>query len=127
MYGYVLQPYKLRSVQTLQYVIFNLISRPDWFEDCEERDPWRYLKYAFRSRDVDPEVAEEIYRRRGIRYSAIHELANWLPGRSSLLDFMHLFFLCKSYAFIYSRLINELRMQVSSNIPQRVSYIIMGC
>lgn len=58
------------------------------------RDPWRYLKYALRARDVDEEIGEEIYRRRGIRYSVIHELVNWLPGRSSLLDFMHLFYLC---------------------------------
>jgi hypothetical protein len=68
---------------------------------CKLRDPWRYLKYTFRARDVDEEVAAEIYRRRGIRYGVIHELVNWLPGHSSLLDFMHLFFLGRFFSLCF--------------------------
>ncbi|KAK7025800.1 hypothetical protein R3P38DRAFT_3316414 [Favolaschia claudopus] len=54
-----------------------------------QRDPWRYLKYAFRARDTSPEIAEEISRRRGVRWSAMDELVNWLPGVTNLFDLMH--------------------------------------
>jgi len=30
------------------------------------RDDWRYIKYAFRARDVDAKVAEEIFVKRGV-------------------------------------------------------------
>ncbi|KAJ7027447.1 hypothetical protein C8F04DRAFT_879956, partial [Mycena alexandri] len=56
------------------------------------RDPWRYLKYAFRARDASEEVAEEISRRRGVRYSVLDELVNWLPGETGLFDPMHAIF-----------------------------------
>jgi hypothetical protein len=60
--------------------------------EIKERDPWRYLKYAFRARDASEEVAEEISRRRGVRYSAMDELVNWLPGVTGLFDLMHAIF-----------------------------------
>ncbi|KAJ7603249.1 hypothetical protein DFH06DRAFT_1114701 [Mycena polygramma] len=80
---------------------------PDTFNSSKlnARDPWRYLKYAFRARDASAEVAEEISRRRGIRYSVMNELVNWLPGVSGLLDLMHLLFgtlvkhLCKNILY----------------------------
>ncbi|KAF8205907.1 hypothetical protein K438DRAFT_1963684 [Mycena galopus ATCC 62051] len=58
-----------------------------------ERDPWRYIKYTFRARDASPEIAEEISRRRGVRWSAMHNLVNWLPGVTNLFDLMHAIFL----------------------------------
>ncbi|KAI4522475.1 hypothetical protein K525DRAFT_198782, partial [Schizophyllum commune Loenen D] len=58
------------------------------------RDPWRYLKYSFRSRDLGIEYEEEIFNRRGIRYSVMHELPNWLPGVTGVIDYMHCTYLC---------------------------------
>ncbi|KAL1741762.1 hypothetical protein HDZ31DRAFT_75965 [Schizophyllum fasciatum] len=58
------------------------------------RDPWRYLKYSFRSRDLGIEYKEEIFNRRGIRYSVMHELPNWLPGVTGVIDYMHCTYLC---------------------------------
>jgi hypothetical protein len=60
--------------------------------ELNARDPWRYLKYAFRARDATSEVAEEISRRRGVRYSAMDNLVNWLPGDTGLFDPMHALF-----------------------------------
>lgn len=60
------------------------------------REPSRYLKYAFRARDASAEVAEEITRRRGVRWSAMDGLVNWLPGDTGLFDMMHCIFGCKS-------------------------------
>ncbi|KAJ7654607.1 hypothetical protein DFH06DRAFT_1092852 [Mycena polygramma] len=73
---------------------FYSLVHPDTFNSAKlkARDPWRYLKYAFRARDASAEVAEEISRRRGIRYSVMDELVNWLPSVSGLLDLMHLLF-----------------------------------
>ncbi|KAK0183725.1 hypothetical protein F5146DRAFT_1147329 [Armillaria mellea] len=44
-------------------------------KNFEPHDPWCYLK-------------------RGVKYAIINELANWLPGISSLVDWMHAIFLC---------------------------------
>ncbi|KAJ7751437.1 hypothetical protein B0H16DRAFT_1318064 [Mycena metata] len=69
------------------------------------RDPWRYLKYAFRARDASAEVAEEISRRRGVRYSVVDELVNWLPGDTGLVEPMHCIYgslikhLCKNILY----------------------------
>ncbi|KAJ7434622.1 hypothetical protein FB451DRAFT_1063278 [Mycena latifolia] len=80
---------------------------PDSYNSSKlnERDPWRYLKYAFRARDASAEVAEEISRRRGVRYSVMDELVNWLPGVTGLFDPMHCIFgslvkhLCKNILY----------------------------
>ncbi|KAJ7756554.1 hypothetical protein B0H16DRAFT_1538396 [Mycena metata] len=53
------------------------------------RDDYRHLKYAFRAREATPEVAEEIFRKRGIRWSVMDELVGWLPAQSSSIDPMH--------------------------------------
>ncbi|KAJ6530158.1 hypothetical protein B0H19DRAFT_1273823 [Mycena capillaripes] len=73
---------------------FYSLVHPDTFNSnkLNLRDPWRYLKYAFHARDASEEVAEEISRRRGVRYSVMDELVNWLPSVSGLLDLMHCIF-----------------------------------
>ncbi|KAK7039964.1 hypothetical protein R3P38DRAFT_3350014 [Favolaschia claudopus] len=75
---------------------FYALVDPDAFNSTvlNQRDPWRYLKYAFRARDASAEVAEEISRRRGIRFSAMHNIVNWLPGVTGLFDPMHALFGC---------------------------------
>ncbi|KAJ7696410.1 hypothetical protein B0H16DRAFT_1350491, partial [Mycena metata] len=83
---------------------FYALVDPDSFDShkLKDRDPWRYLKYSFRAHNASEEVAEEISRRRGIRYSVFHELSNWLPGETGLIDPMHCIFgsqikhLCKN-------------------------------
>ncbi|KAJ7479156.1 hypothetical protein FB451DRAFT_1172268 [Mycena latifolia] len=73
--------------------------------ELNRRDPWRYLKYAFRARDASAEVAEEISRRRGVRFSVMDDLVNWLPGVTGLFDMMHCIFgtmikhLCKNILY----------------------------
>ncbi|KAF7343039.1 hypothetical protein MVEN_01734200 [Mycena venus] len=86
---------------------FYALVHPDAFDSTKinERDPWRYLKYAFRARDASPEVAEEISRRRGVRYSPMDNLVNWMPGQTGLFDLMHSIFgtmikhLCKNILY----------------------------
>ncbi|KAL1724248.1 hypothetical protein EV715DRAFT_268831 [Schizophyllum commune] len=58
------------------------------------RDPARYLKYSFRSKELGLEREEEIFTRRGVRYSVMHELPGWLPGITGVVDFMHCVYLC---------------------------------
>ncbi|KAI9065736.1 hypothetical protein FKP32DRAFT_1610486 [Trametes sanguinea] len=53
------------------------------------RDDNRYLKYAFRARYEDQATREEIAERRGIRWSILDVLPDWLPARDSPPDFMH--------------------------------------
>jgi hypothetical protein len=64
------------------------------------RDDWRYIKYAYRARDADPNVTEEIFVRRGIQWFPLTLLPGWLPSSSSLIDFMHCIFLCTRLIFI---------------------------
>ncbi|KAJ7697183.1 hypothetical protein B0H17DRAFT_1197583 [Mycena rosella] len=73
---------------------FYALVDPDSYNSTKltDRDPWRYLKYAFRARDASEEVAEEISRRRGVRWSVMNELVNWLPGVTGLFDLMHCIF-----------------------------------
>ncbi|KAJ6554294.1 hypothetical protein B0H19DRAFT_1293882 [Mycena capillaripes] len=86
---------------------FYSLVHPDAFDSTKivEHDPWWYLKYAFRSRDASAEVAEEISRRRGVRYSPMDNLVNWLPGNTGLFDLMHAIFgttikhLCKNILY----------------------------
>ncbi|KAJ6528864.1 hypothetical protein B0H19DRAFT_1214570 [Mycena capillaripes] len=53
----------------------------------------------------DSTIAEEISRRRGVRYSVLDELVNWLPGDTGLIDPMHCIFgaiikhLCRNVLF----------------------------
>ncbi|KAI5827021.1 hypothetical protein K523DRAFT_310242 [Schizophyllum commune Tattone D] len=58
------------------------------------RDPWRYLKYSFRYKELGPDFEEEIFTRRGIRHAVTHELPNWMPGITGVIDFMHCVYLC---------------------------------
>jgi hypothetical protein len=59
------------------------------------RDDQRHLKYAFRARDATPEVAEDIFRKRGIRWSVMNELVGWMPAQSSSIEPMHCVMLSK--------------------------------
>ncbi|KAJ7246650.1 hypothetical protein C8J57DRAFT_1438153 [Mycena rebaudengoi] len=45
------------------------------------------------TRDASPEIAEDIFRKRGIRWSVMNELANWFPAASSSIEPMHCIFL----------------------------------
>ncbi|KAL1740203.1 hypothetical protein HDZ31DRAFT_85553 [Schizophyllum fasciatum] len=58
------------------------------------RDPWRYLKYSFRAKDLGKDQQDEIFERRGIRHSIMHELVGWMPGITGVIDFMHCSYLC---------------------------------
>ncbi|TFY50862.1 hypothetical protein EVJ58_g10857 [Rhodofomes roseus] len=57
------------------------------------RDDWRFLKYAYKARDADEELREEIAERRGVRWSVLDLLPGWMPARSSPPEFMHASFL----------------------------------
>ncbi|KAL1749513.1 hypothetical protein FB107DRAFT_177501, partial [Schizophyllum commune] len=57
------------------------------------RNNW-YLKYSFRSKDLGIDYKEEIFNRHGVRYSVMHELPNWLPGITGVIDYMHCTYLC---------------------------------
>ncbi|TRM57814.1 hypothetical protein BD626DRAFT_550936 [Schizophyllum amplum] len=58
------------------------------------RDSWRYLKYSFRYKALGAEYEDEIFERRGVRYSVMHELVNWMPGITGVVDYMHCSYLC---------------------------------
>ena len=53
------------------------------------RNDWRFLKYAFIWRDADIDDQAEIYEKRGVQWSFLDALPDWLPGRDSPPDFMH--------------------------------------
>ncbi|KAH9932537.1 uncharacterized protein B0H18DRAFT_1083280 [Fomitopsis serialis] len=57
------------------------------------RDDWRYIKYAYKARDADADLREEIAERRGVRWSVLDALPGWMPARSSPPEFMHATFL----------------------------------
>ena len=59
------------------------------------RDDWRYLKYAFRARDAEPNLAEDIFRQRGVRWSSFNLIPGWLPSATAVVEFMHCIFLCR--------------------------------
>ncbi|KAJ7065569.1 hypothetical protein C8F01DRAFT_982726, partial [Mycena amicta] len=77
---------------------FFSLTDPDTFNSTKicacKRDPSRHLKYSFRARDASAEVAEQISLRRGICYAPVHNLPNWFPGKTNLVDLMHAIFLC---------------------------------
>ncbi|KAJ7236617.1 hypothetical protein C8J57DRAFT_1439267 [Mycena rebaudengoi] len=73
-------------------VHFLNVFNDSWLEFVA-RDDKRHLKYAFRVRDTSPEIAEDIFRNRGIRWSIMNELANWFPAASSSIEPMHCIFL----------------------------------
>lgn len=95
------------------YIIFMVILRPlTRFVAYKYRDDGRYLKYAFKARYADDATREEIAERRGIRWSALNLLPDWLPARDSPPDFMHAAYLGMSYhgvraLFDHSRLLGE--------------------
>lgn len=67
-------------------------TRCDLHDTCiafKYREDGRYLKYAFRARNEDEAGREEISEHRGIRWSALNLLPDWLPSRDSPPDFMH--------------------------------------
>ncbi|KAL7279548.1 hypothetical protein ACG7TL_005946 [Trametes sanguinea] len=59
------------------------------YKAYQYREDNRYLKYAFRARYEDQATREEIADRRGIRWSILNILPDWLPARDSPPDFMH--------------------------------------
>ncbi|TDL13640.1 hypothetical protein BD410DRAFT_872916 [Rickenella mellea] len=73
---------------------FQLV-HPDCFDPTkfEWRNDWRYIKYAFRAQSVTDLVREDILRKRGVRWSVMNLLPGWLPGKCSVIDFMHATFL----------------------------------
>ena len=60
------------------------------------RSDWKYLKYAFRARDVDHEIAEEIHMKKGIGWSPMNLLPGWMPGATNVTEMMHALYLCLS-------------------------------
>ncbi|KAI0819258.1 hypothetical protein BC628DRAFT_1333482, partial [Trametes gibbosa] len=58
-------------------------------ESFEYRSDERYLKYAFKARHADAATRTEITERRGIRWSILNVLPDWMPARDSPPDFMH--------------------------------------
>ncbi|KAJ2994175.1 hypothetical protein NUW54_g7598 [Trametes sanguinea] len=62
-------------------------------DHLEYRDENRFLKYAYRARDADPITREEIAEERGVRWSALNALPDWLPVTSTPTEFMHAAFL----------------------------------
>ncbi|KAL7279486.1 hypothetical protein ACG7TL_007329 [Trametes sanguinea] len=63
---------------------------PDSFE---YRDENRFLKYAYRARDADAATREEIAEERGVRWSALNVLPDWMPVMNTPTEFMHAAFL----------------------------------
>ncbi|KAI0372088.1 hypothetical protein BV20DRAFT_1034933 [Pilatotrama ljubarskyi] len=71
------------------------LADPDCFdpEKLSYRDKARFLKYAFRARDADADVREEIAEERGVRWSSLNVLPGWLPVTNTPTEFMHAGFL----------------------------------
>ena len=59
------------------------------------REDGRFLKYAFASRHADAADREEIAQKRGVRWSALDILPDWMPGRDAVVEFMHAGYLGK--------------------------------
>ncbi|OBZ72321.1 hypothetical protein A0H81_07736 [Grifola frondosa] len=63
--------------------------------DCYDSDKfhlhedWHFLKYAFLWRNTDAYDHDEIHEKRGVLWSSLNILPDWLPARDSLTDFMH--------------------------------------
>ncbi|KAJ3002591.1 hypothetical protein NUW54_g5766 [Trametes sanguinea] len=62
-------------------------------DHLEYRDENRFLKYAYRARNADPITRDEIAEERGVRWSALNLLPDWLPVMSTPTEFMHAAFL----------------------------------
>jgi hypothetical protein len=77
----------------LQFVDINIIL---FCSEFTYRSDWKYLKYAFRARDVDHETAEEIRTKKGIGWSTMNLLPGWMPGATNVTDMMHALYLCSS-------------------------------
>ena len=63
------------------------------------RDDRRFLKYAYRWKDANPEEREKIETDRGVSWSTFAALPGWLPARDSPIDFMHAVFLGREHPF----------------------------
>ncbi|KAG0705932.1 hypothetical protein DFH29DRAFT_980680 [Suillus ampliporus] len=63
-------------------------------EDFKLRDPWRYIKYAYRARTADESDKKEICERRGVSWSGLNSLPGWLTSINSVVEFMHCVYLC---------------------------------
>lgn len=59
------------------------------------RDPWRYIRYAFRARSAEDADKQEIFDRRGVSWSPLNRLPGWLPSLNSVVEFMHCVYLCE--------------------------------
>ncbi|KAI0059856.1 hypothetical protein BV25DRAFT_1778317, partial [Artomyces pyxidatus] len=59
----------------------------------EARSEWRYIKYAYRYQMVDEDHQEIIFEHRGIRWSELYLLPDWMPVQSGVIDYMHAMFL----------------------------------
>ncbi|KAI0733353.1 hypothetical protein C8Q72DRAFT_636139 [Fomitopsis betulina] len=72
-------------------VPFSSLVNPECFDTArfKYRNDWRFLKYAFIWRDADIDDQAEIYEKRGVQWSFLDALPDWLPGRDSPPDFMH--------------------------------------
>ncbi|OBZ73172.1 hypothetical protein A0H81_06975 [Grifola frondosa] len=70
---------------------FHSLIHPDCYdsEKFRLREDWRYIKYAFLSRHANEYDHQEIRERRGVIWSALNILPDWLPSRDSPTDFMH--------------------------------------
>ncbi|KAH9854262.1 hypothetical protein C2E23DRAFT_726504, partial [Lenzites betulinus] len=70
---------------------FTSLTNPECFDpDCLTlRDDWRFIKYAFLAQNADEEDQAEILDKRGVQWSILDALPDWLPGRDSPPDFMH--------------------------------------
>lgn len=64
------------------------------------REPWRYIKYAFRARVANAERAKDIYRQRGVGWAVGNLLPGWLPGKTGVIEFMHAVYLGIVFLFL---------------------------
>ncbi|KAI9063735.1 hypothetical protein FKP32DRAFT_1571273 [Trametes sanguinea] len=62
-------------------------------DNFEYRDENRFLKYAYRARHADAATREEIAEERGVRWSALNALPEWMPVTNTPTEFMHAAFL----------------------------------
>ncbi|KAJ3016517.1 hypothetical protein NUW54_g789 [Trametes sanguinea] len=70
---------------------FTSLTIPECFDSSrfQYRDDWRFLKYAHLWHDADEDDHVEIVNKRGVEWSLLDDLPDWLPGRDSPPNFMH--------------------------------------
>ncbi|OBZ75252.1 hypothetical protein A0H81_04647 [Grifola frondosa] len=76
---------------TICHQPYHSLVDPDCYdpEKFRLREDWRFIKYAFLSRRADEYDHQEIHEKRGVLWSALDVLPDWLPARDSPTDFMH--------------------------------------